>query len=90
MEALEQLKEKLNTLLKKYAASRSENKRMTSVVDELTKKNSELTARIASMEKGLVNVRLDQVATGEDKENMRHQLDSVIEEIDQILQSLND
>ncbi len=91
MEALEQLKEKLTVLVKNYAAQQTENQRLNSMVTELTKQNEALKARITTLEKDVVSVNFDRAnLSEEDKDNMRLQLDSVIDEIDNILSTLND
>jgi uncharacterized coiled-coil DUF342 family protein len=91
MEALESLKEKLGQLLKKHNATRAENKKLSARVAELTAENRELNRKITSMEKGLVSVRLNEPGMeDEGRDNMRRQLDTVIADIDKLLESLND
>ena len=91
MEALDQLGRKLDTLLKKYASLETENKRLRETVASQEKTVAKLSAKLASLEQGMVSVHLGKTANSEnDKEHMREQLDSVIMEIDKILNTLND
>jgi hypothetical protein len=91
MEALDQLNKKLDSLLKKHAALASENKRLKDTIASQIKDNEKLTRKLASLEQDMVSVNLEHTPTNEgDKENMRKQLDSVIGEIDKILNTLND
>ena len=91
MEALDKLNKKLDTLLKKYAALESENKRLKDTIAAQIKTTDQLHKQIESMEQGMVSVNLGR-ATGNEEENehMRRQLDTVIGEIDKILTTLND
>lgn len=91
MEALDLLNNKLNLLLKKYAALEGENKRLKTTITGQEKSVGSLTKKLASLEHGMVSVHLGKAVTGEDdKENMRNQLDNVIADIDKILNTLND
>jgi len=91
MEALDQLNNKLNLLLKKYAALETENKRLKATIAVQEKNVATLTKKLSSLEDGMVSVRLgDAVVDEGEKENMRQQLDNVIAEIDKILNTLND
>jgi hypothetical protein len=91
MEALDQLNNKLNLLLKKYAALETENKRLKATIAVQEKNAATLTKKLSSLEDGMVSVRLgDAVVDEGEKENMRQQLDNVIAEIDKILNTLND
>jgi hypothetical protein len=91
MQALDQLNKKLDSLLKKYAALESENKRLKDTIASQIKATEKLNKRLASMDQNMVSVNLGAGVVDEDeKENMRKQLDSVIGEIDKILNTLND
>ncbi len=90
MQALDDLNKKLDILLKKYAASEAENKRLKDTVAKQEKAVAELTKKLASLENGMVSVHLGPAVGDEEKDNMRKQLDTVIGEIDKILNTLND
>jgi len=91
MQALDTLSNKLDELLKKTAALEAENKRLTTSVAVGEKKIVALNKKLASLEKDVVSVRLGTAFTGdEERDNMREQLDNVIDEIDKILNTLND
>ena len=91
MEALDLLSKKLDLLLKKYAATESENKRLRETVAVQTRSLDDLGRKLSSLEKDMVSVHIGSTReNGEDNENMRRQLDSVIAEIDKILNTLND
>jgi hypothetical protein len=91
MEALDKLSKKLDTLLKKHAATEAENKRLKETIAAQIKTTEQLNKKLASLEKGMVSVHIGKtVEDDEQKENMREQLDTVIGEIDKILNTLND
>lgn len=91
MQALETLNKKLDSLLKKYAALESENKRLKDTVARQIKSEAQLNKKLASLEQGMVSVHLGKAVTSEEEqENMRRQLDQVIADIDKILVTLND
>jgi len=91
MQAIDQLNKKLDSLLKKYAALESENKRLKDTIANQIKATEKLNKKLASMERNMVSVNLGTEVVDEDeKENMRKQLDNVIGEIDKILNTLND
>jgi predicted RNase H-like nuclease (RuvC/YqgF family) len=91
MEALDLLNNKVNMLLKKYAALETENKRLKATVSKQEKTVESLTKKLAALEQGMVSVHLGNAVVDEDeKDNMRSQLDNVIAEIDKILNTLND
>lgn len=91
MEALDKLSKKLDTLLKKHAATEAENKRLKETIAAQIKTAEQLNKKLASLEKGMVSVHIGKtVEDDEQKENMREQLDTVIGEIDKILNTLND
>lgn len=91
MEALDKLSKKLDTLLKKHAATEAENKRLKETIAAQIKTTEQLNKKLASLEKSMVSVHIGKtVEDDEQKENMREQLDTVIGEIDKILNTLND
>jgi predicted nuclease with TOPRIM domain len=91
MQALDQLNSKLNMLLKKYTAMEAENKRLKDTIAKQVKTEEKLNKRLASLEQGMAGVNLGTVVASDDeKENMRRQLDGLITEIDGILNTMND
>jgi len=91
MQALDTLNTKLDMLLKKYAALEAENKRLKTTIAAQDKSVELLSKKLASLEQGMVSVHLGKTELDdEEKDNMRRQLDTVIAEIDKILQTLND
>jgi len=91
MQALDTLNKKLDTLLRKYAALESENKRLKETIAKQIRAEEKLSKKLASLEHGMVSVHLGKAVDNDDeKENMRKQLDNVIAEIDKILITLND
>ena len=91
MEALDTLNKKLDTLLRKFAALESENKRLKETIAKQIKAEEKLNKKLVSLEQGMVSVHLGKaVIDDEEKENMGKQLDNVIAEIDKILTTLND
>ena len=91
MEALDKLSKKLDSLIKKYSALESENKRLKETIASQIKTTEKLQKKLASLEQGMVSVHLGKtVENDEERENMRRQLDNVIGEIDKILHTLND
>ena len=91
MEAIDQLNKKVDTLLRKYSALEADNKRLREAVAKHEKHTEKLNKKLASLEKEMVSVDMNTAGLDdEDRQNMREQLDSVIGEIDKILNSLND
>ena len=91
MQALDQLNIKINTLIKKYTALEAENKRLKDTIARQEKTEQELSRKLGSLEHNMVSVHLGKAVNNDaDKENMRRQLDTVITEIDRILNTLND
>lgn len=91
MEALDLLKSKLEALLKKYSALEADNARLRATIEGQNKAIQKLNKKISIMDSGMVSVQLGATTINEDdKENMRRQLDTVIADIDNILNTLND
>jgi hypothetical protein len=91
MQELEQLNNKLDLLLKKYAAVQAENKSLKKTVSEQLKSIEKLNTKIVSIEENMAAAQMGQsLNDNRDKDAMRKQLDTVIAEIDKILITLND
>lgn len=91
MQALDDLNTKLNLLLKKHAVLQAENKRLRETVSRLEDKEKQLTEKVAGLEHNMVSINLDGSSNDPaSRNNMREQLDLVINEIDRILTTLND
>jgi uncharacterized coiled-coil protein SlyX len=91
MQELQLLNDKLDMLLKKYAAAQTENKRLKETVAEQTRTIEELNSKLSDLEQNLTAVQVSRSAvTGEEKNKMKLQLDNVIGEIDKILTTLDD
>lgn len=91
MEALDLLKSKLEALLKKYSALEADNARLRATIEGQNKAIQKLNKKISIMDSGMVSVQLGATTINEDdKENMRRQLDTVLADIDNILNTLND
>ncbi|MBA3829150.1 MAG: hypothetical protein H0X33_09460 [Taibaiella sp.] len=92
MQALYLLSEKLDVLLKKYASLQAENTRLKATVSKQISSIEALNAKLAALEEQTGAAAIAQgIATDDhDKENMRKQLDTVISDIDKILNTLND
>jgi predicted RNase H-like nuclease (RuvC/YqgF family) len=91
MQELELLSNKLDTLLKKYAALQAENKGLNETVNAQQKSIEQLNSKLAAMEERVAVAHIGK-ATGDDteREALRKQLDGVIGEIDKILTTIND
>jgi len=88
---LQTLNNKLDLLLKKYAALQAENKRLKQTVSQQLKSLDLLNAKLAGLEGNIATMQTGNAAlTASDKTGMRKQLDTVIGEIDKILNTLND
>ena len=90
MQELQLLNEKLNLLLKKYTALQAENKRLRATVSEQTTSIDKLNKKLSGLEEGLVANHIGSSMNDIQKTGMRKQLDTVINEIDKILNTLND
>ena len=91
METLGLLGDKLDQLLKKYAALEGENARLRATIEGQNKAIQRLNKKVATLDNGMVSVHLGHAdISDEEKDNMRRQLDGVIAEIDKILTTLND
>ena len=91
METLTLLDDKLNLLIKKYAAKEAENARLRATIEGQNKVIQRLNKKVTGMDNSMVSVQFGKAGiTDDEKENMNRQLDSVIAEIDKILTTLND
>jgi predicted nucleic acid-binding Zn-ribbon protein len=91
MQELELLNNKLDLLLKKYAALQAENKSLKKTVSDQLKSIEKLNHKLASVEENMAAAQMGQsLGDNKDKDAMRKQLDTVIAEIDKILTTLND
>ncbi len=91
MHALDELNSKINALIKKYTAIEAENKRFRELIAKHEATEASLKKQLASLEQDMVSVDLGgTVGDKKEKENMRKQLDTLIGEIDVILNTLND
>lgn len=88
MQELRLLDEKLDLLLKKYAALQDENTRLRHTVSEQLQSIEMLNGRLAALESAMLSAQ-DNTAPGHTS-GIRTQLDHVIGEIDKILLTLND
>ena len=91
MEVLQLLNNKLELLLKNYEELQSENKSLKDIIAQQTKTISELNQKQHEMEQQVLSKHIGLLDLPEaDKEKMRKQLDTVIGEIDKILNTIND
>ncbi len=91
MQELQLLKNRLDVLLKKYSAVEAENTRLRNTVAEQVVFIEKLNHKLGALEENMVAVQMGtSVFDGKEKEKMRKQIDTVISEIDHIMNSLND
>jgi cell division septum initiation protein DivIVA len=90
MQELRLLDEKLDLLLKKYAALQDENMRLRENVSEQLQAIEQLNARLAVLETDMLSAQSQAPAGNGDTAAIRKQLDNVIGEIDKILLTLHD
>ena len=91
MQELQLLNDKLEALLKKYAALQAENLRLKEQVGQQLRSIETLNTKLAALEESMVAKQIgNTMADDKEKETVRKQLDNVIGEIDKILTSLND
>lgn len=91
MQELGMLQEKLDHLLRRYAALKTENGRLRDTVQGQARTIGQLEEQLAKAGQQIMAVQLgNTVLEPEEKEAMRRQLDQVIAEIDKLLTSLND
>lgn len=91
MQELQLLNDKLEVLLKKYAALQAENLRLKEQVGQQLQSIETLNTKLATLEESMAARHIGNTAADDkEKEAVRKQLDNVISEIDKILTSLND
>jgi hypothetical protein len=91
MQELQLLNDKLDLLLKKYAAVQAENKRLKATLSYQLQSIESLNDKLTSLEQNMITIQVGRaIAGGTEKEGMRRQLDNIIGEIDKILNALND
>ncbi len=91
MQELQLLHNRLELLLKKYAALQAENQRLKETVAAQRESIEGLNKKLETLEDHLVSARQARSAVSlEQKDKMRTELDTVIEEIDKILATLNE
>ncbi|MCD6063119.1 MAG: hypothetical protein K0R82_1030 [Flavipsychrobacter sp.] len=91
MQELQLLNDKLDALLKKYAALQAENTRLRETIARQLSSIESLNSNLAVLEQSVTATTIsNSTANDKEKEAMRKQLDNVIVEIDKILTSLND
>lgn len=90
MQELCLLDEKLDLLLKKYAALQDENTRLRQTVSEQLQAIEQLNNRLALLETDMLSAQNQVPAGNGDTTAIRKQLDNVIGEIDKILLTLHD
>jgi len=88
MQELRLLDEKLDLLLKKYAALQDENSLLRQTVSEQLRAVEQLNGRLATLEAAMLAAQ--DAAPAADTMAIRKQLDNVIGEIDKILLTLHD
>jgi len=91
MDPLQLLNEKIDILLRRYAALQAENIRLKETVAEQLRAIEQLNGNLAALEERMLGM---QISTGlqdeEEKQELRRRLDKLIAEIDKMLISLND
>ncbi len=90
MYELQLLNNRLDVLLKKYAALQAENRRLKQTVSDQTKTIASLNVKLTDLEQSVVAVQIGRSVSSDEKLRVRKQLDTVIKEIDKILANLND
>lgn len=91
MQEIQVLHERLDLLLKKYNHIQRENERLKQTISRQLKDMDVLNARLAALEENMLAKHLAaNNQTPEQNRQMRKQIDTVIAEIDKILQDLHD
>ena len=91
MRELELLSNKLDALLKKYAALEAENNSLKDTIAHQQQKVITLNSQLAKLEENAGSAHIGKtVADDAERKALRKQLDGVIGEIDKILTTLND
>ena len=91
MDGLEVLRERVQALLKSYAALQRDRERLRKEAEALRAEREVLQARLHHAEESLLAVRIGKSISDEPtRAQSRKKLDEVIGEIDKILTTLND
>lgn len=90
MEHLALLGNKLDKLLKSYNAVVADNERLRATIEGQNKVIQRLTKKVQDMEASGMGIQPLIVVKEDEKAQVQQQLDELIEEIDQILITLND
>jgi hypothetical protein len=91
MQELNLLNDKVDVLLKKYAALQAENKRLKDAVGLKEDLIEAMSNKLASLEENVMATSMGtSVLNDKDREIVKKQLDTVLGEIDKILATLND
>lgn len=84
------LNEKLDVLIKKYTAMKTENKQLKEAISQQLESIEALNNKLSILEEQMLSVQIGKtVSTDVEKASMKRQLDMVIAAIDKILVSLN-
>jgi uncharacterized ferritin-like protein (DUF455 family) len=90
MEHLALLGSKLDKLLKSYNTVMADNERLRATIDGQNKVIQRLTKKVQDMEASGLGIQPLIVVQEDEKAQVQQQLDELIQEIDQILITLND
>lgn len=90
MYELQLLNSRLDVLLKKYAALQAENKKLKHTITKQTQSIASLNIKLSDLEQNMIAVQMGRSVSSDEKVKLRKQLDTVIGEIDKILNTLND
>jgi hypothetical protein len=91
MHPLESLGGKVNQLIKRHASLEADNNRLRAIIEGQNKVIQNLHRKVAELDNGMVSVHLEKAGMDtEQKEDMKRQLDTLINEIDKIVADLNE
>lgn len=91
MQEIQLLSKKLDVLLDKYKDLKAENKRLKTTAAQQLQMIEALNKKLSTAEQQLTALQLNRaMRTEREKLDLRKQLDTVIGEIDKILNTLND
>lgn len=91
MQEIQLLSKKLDVLLDKYEDLKAENKRLKATAAQQLQMIEALNKKLSTAEQQLTALQLNRaMRTEREKLDLRKQLDTVIGEIDKILNTLND
>lgn len=91
MDPLQLLNEKIETLLRRYAALQAENNRLKDTVAGQLLAIEQLNGNLAGLEEKMLGMQIGTgLQDGQEKQELRRRLDKLIAEIDKMLISLND